>query len=113
MQMKFKPAHEVANSRPKPRGPLGLGMPGLFKFGYGSAHWAIHKELSAESDALQLGLETVVTIADSGRAVRRRRRVAAPSRLGRGVALAAAQSGHSHWQAVPGRRGPISKVGCA
>jgi len=107
MQMKFKPAHEVANSRPKPRGPLGLGCSSLAT---GSAHWAIHRELSAESGALQLELETVVTIADSGSGAgpdRRRRGSPAAAAAADAAAPAAAQSGHSNWQAVPGRRGPV------
>ena len=96
-----------------------------------SAHWAIHRELSGESDEMQLELETAVTIADSGPALRPAP-PACPRRGRAGVsggpgltglppnfqAPAVAQSGHSRWHgstrpgrpsggtAVPGRGGP-------
>ena len=44
----------------------GLSGPGSPRVATGSAFWAIHRELSVESGALQLQLQTAVTIADSG-----------------------------------------------
>ena len=75
-----------------------------------SAHWAIHRELSGESGEMQLELETAVTIADSGPALRPAP-PACPRRGRAGVsggpgltglppnfqAPAVAQSGHSRW----------------
>ena len=62
MQMKI----QTSMSKLAAQAAAGLSGPGSPRVATGSAFWAIHRELSVESGALQLQLQTAVTIADSG-----------------------------------------------
>ena len=84
--MKFKQAHAAGKQQVQARaslprrrsagtGPQGPRPAACIMMATDSAHLTIQRELSVESGALQLELETAVTIADSGSA---RRPLAAP-----------------------------------